>query len=150
MKKYQKPLPTTYLFIYLTIAIILTLLLPSLKLIHPPFTYLGIPFIVFGLWLTFWVDIILKKKKTAVKPQEKPSTLIIDGPFRFSRHPMYLGFVGWLLGLAILTGNLAFFLAPIAMLITFAILFIPYEEMKMEETFGLKYREYKKRVRQWL
>ena len=150
MSKGKKILPPVYLLAYLTLAAGLFLLFPGLKIIRPPCTYLGIPLIIFGLWLTFWVDWLLKVEKTTVKPQEKPSALIIKGVFRFSRHPMYLGFVFWLLGLAILLGNLLAFLAPLMMFITFEKIFIPCEERILEEVFGEKYRKYKAQVRKWL
>ncbi|MBL7159631.1 isoprenylcysteine carboxylmethyltransferase family protein [Candidatus Microgenomates bacterium] len=142
--------PPTYLFIYIVVTVVLVLLFPFLKIIYPPYTYLGVPLIILGLCLTFWVDWLLKKKKTAVKPLESPSVLIAEGIFRLSRHPMYLGFVFWLLGLAILSGNLMAFVAPMAMFITFEKVFIPYEEKILEEIFGEKYRNYKKRARKWL
>jgi protein-S-isoprenylcysteine O-methyltransferase Ste14 len=63
---------------------------------------------------------------------------------------MYVGFVSWLLGLAILSGNLLAFIAPVAMFVTFERVFIPAEEESLEKTFGEKYKNYKKRVRKWL
>lgn len=150
MKELIKITPPVYLFLYLGMAVVLVLLFPFLKIIHSPFTFLGIPLIVFGLWLTFWVDWLFKKKETTVKPDKEASVLMTQGVFCFSRHPMYLGFVSWLLGLAILSGNLAAFFAPIALFFTFEIIFIPYEEETIERIFGGKYREYKKHVRQWL
>jgi protein-S-isoprenylcysteine O-methyltransferase Ste14 len=128
----------------------LVLLFPNLKLIHPPFTYLGIPLIVLGVYLIFKVDSLLKKKQTTVKPFGKPTTFIIEGPFRFSRHPMYLGFIAWFAGFAILLGNLLAFLTPIATLITLDKIFIPQEEKNLEKAFGKKFQDYQKRVCRWL
>ncbi|GAG51601.1 unnamed protein product [marine sediment metagenome] len=150
MEKLAKIDPPAYLFACLVISIVLVLIFPSLKVIHSPYTYFGIPLIIFGLWLTFWIDWLLKKEKTTVKPWGKPTILITDGIFRLSRHPMYLGFVFWLLGLAILLGNLMAFFSPLAMFLIFEKVFIPYEEKNLEKTFGEKYRNYKKQVRKWL
>ncbi len=149
MKK-TKILPPTYFLTYIIAAIVLDFLLPYFKIIPIPYNFLGLPLIFVGMALAIWADRLFKKRKTTVKPFEKPSLFITEGPFRFSRHPMYLGFVLTLFGLAFGLGNIVAFLAPVAMFITFELLFIPQEEKSMEKTFGQEYLEYKKRVRQWL
>ncbi|MDD5173200.1 MAG: methyltransferase, partial [Patescibacteria group bacterium] len=63
--------------------------------------------------MNIWTDNIFKKGKTTVKPHEKPSTLIVSGPFRLSRHPMYLGMAAILFGVSILLGSLTLFIFPI-------------------------------------
>ena len=103
-----------------------------------------------GIWLNIWADGLFKRKNTTVKPYEKSSFLVLEGSFRFSRHPMYLGMVIGLLGVAVLLGSLIVFLALIAFLLTMHIIFIPFEEKALEETFGQEYLDYKKRVRCWL
>jgi len=142
--------PPTYFLIYLVLTIGLHFILPLIQLIHTPYRYSGILLIGIGLWLNLWADGLFKKKNTTVKPSKKSSVLILEGPFRFSRHPMYLGMVIALLGVAIILGSLIAFLIPIAFFITMQIAFIPYEEKAMEETFGEQYLDYKNHVRCWL
>jgi protein-S-isoprenylcysteine O-methyltransferase Ste14 len=103
-----------------------------------------------GIGLNLWADKLFKKENTTVKPFLDPSALLSEGPFRFSRHPMYLGMVIALAGIAMVLGSLTAFLAPLAFFITMEIIFIPIEEKAMENIFGQKYLDYKKRVRQWL
>lgn len=43
-----------------------------------------------------------------------------------------------------------FFLAALALFLTLKATFIPYEEKKMEETFGEAYQQYQRQVRRWL
>lgn len=93
---------------------------------------------------------MFKQKNTTVKPFEKSSGLITEGPFRFSRHPMYLGFVSILFGLAIFLGSITPFLAPMLMFVTLEEKFIPQEEKNLEKIFGKKYRNYKHSVRKWI
>ncbi len=97
-----------------------------------------------------WADGLFKRKNTTVKPFEKSSALILEGPFRFSRHPMYLGMVIALLGVAIILGSLITFLVPIAFFVSMQIVFIRHEEKALEQTFGQEYLDYKNRVRSWL
>ncbi|MCK4532496.1 hypothetical protein KAU39_01815, partial [bacterium] len=53
-------------------------------------------------------------------------------------------------GIKIFSGGILFiFLIPVAFFIAMNIIFIPYEEKAMEETFGREYLNYKNRVRRW-
>jgi len=91
-------MPPTYFFILLFLSIALHFLFPIKKVIFPPYTYLGFVLIVFGAVVNIWSDLLLKKKKTTVKPYGKPTTLITSGPFRISRNPQYLGFAAIIIG----------------------------------------------------
>ncbi len=149
MKK-SKLEPPSYFLICLALAIGLNFVLPVMRLIYAPYKYIGILLLGIGIWLNIWADNLFKKKNTTVKPYEKSSALVLEGPFRFSRHPMYLGMVVALLGVAVILGSLISFFSPIAFFITIQIAFIPLEEKAMEQTFGQKYLDYKNRVRCWL
>lgn len=142
--------PPTYFLICLVLIIGLHFILPIMQIIHAPYRFIGIIFIGIGLWLNLWADGLFKRGNTTVKPFRKSSVLILEGPFRFSRHPMYLGMVIALLGMAIILGSLVTFLPPIALFITMQMAFIRYEEKAMEETFGEEYLDYKNHVRCWL
>ena len=148
--KQSKLLPPTYFFIYLLLTIGLHFILPLMQIIHTPYRFIGILLLVIGIWLNIWADGLFKRKNTTVKPFEKSSALILEGPFKFSRHPMYLGMVIALLGVAIILGSLITFLVPIAFFISMQIVFIRHEERALEQTFGQKYLDYKNRVRSWL
>ena len=150
MGKPKKPLPPTYFIILLLLSIGLHFVFPIKKLIFPPYTYLGFAFIIFGGAINIWADILLKKKRTTVKPYENPTQLITSGPFRVSRNPQYSGFTAILLGVAINHGTLITFVAPIAFVVLMRLLFIPSEEKNLERIFGKEYLDYKKRVRRWL
>ena len=98
----SKFLPPTYFIVLLLLSIGLHFIFPIKKLIFPPYTYLGFAFIVFGGVVNIWTDLLLKRKKTTVKPYENPTELITSGPFRISRNPQYLGFASIILGVAIM------------------------------------------------
>jgi len=147
MKK--KIMPTTYLLVLLLLSIGLHFVFPIKKIIHSPYTYLGIIFIIFGSILNIWADNMFKKSKTPVKPHETPTSLEVSGPFRISRHPMYLGGVAILLGAAVIMGSIITFVFPILFLILMEIIFIPFEEKNLERVFGEKFLDYKKKARRW-
>ena len=143
-------LPHTYWFVLLLAAIALHFLLPLVQLIDWPYRWIGVLLILLSGWMTIWADQIFKRRKTTIKSFDKPLVMVTDGPFRISRHPIYLFMTTILLGVAVLLGSLTAFIAPVAMFFIFQMIFIPLEERLMEETFGQEYRDYKKRVRKWI
>lgn len=91
-------------------------------------------------------------KRTGQSPVPwKPSPeLILKGPYRFTRNPMYLGVTLFELGLGLAVNNLwiSLFAAP-ALLIVHFIAVRP-EERYLSEKFGESYRVYVARVRRYL
>jgi protein-S-isoprenylcysteine O-methyltransferase Ste14 len=81
----------------------------------------------------------------------KPSPeLILQGPYRFTRNPMYLGLTCIQTGLGLGTGNAWIaLLAPIALLIVHVIAVRPEEEY-LTGKFGQSYRDYCLRVRRYI
>ena len=142
----KRVLPTTYFVLALALSTGLHFLLPIVQLIHSPYRYFGLVLIACGAWLTLWADGLFKKEGTEIKPFDKPSVLVVRGPFRFSRNPMYLGLLG---GAAVLLGSLASFLPAVAFLVLMHVVFIRYEEDAMQATFGRSYAAYCNRVRRW-
>ncbi|AKB25158.1 Putative protein-S-isoprenylcysteine methyltransferase [Methanosarcina sp. MTP4] len=104
-----------------------------------------------GISLNIWTDLIFKKEATTVKPHEEPSKLITAGPFRISRHPMYLGMTLILFGLPLIfSGPATAFVFPVAFAMAMELLFIPFEEANCEKIFKNSYIDYKKDVRRWI
>jgi protein-S-isoprenylcysteine O-methyltransferase Ste14 len=146
----RKAIPPTYFWLMLVLMIGTHLLFPIKMMITPPFTYFGMIFIFFGILSNIWTDILFKKSRTTVKPHEIPSTLLKSGPFRISRHPMYLGMTAILLGAAFLSGALSSFIFPVFFALAMELLFIPVEERNLEKVFGDEYGQYKRTVRRWV
>jgi protein-S-isoprenylcysteine O-methyltransferase Ste14 len=75
--------------------------------------------------------------------------MVTDGPYRFSRNPIYTGGTVGLLGLALLLDTatgvaVVVGLALLAHNLTLA------EERYLEAKFGDQWREYRSRVRRWI
>jgi protein-S-isoprenylcysteine O-methyltransferase Ste14 len=81
----------------------------------------------------------------------KPSPeLILRGPYRFTRNPMYLGLTCIQAGLGLVTGNgWITVLAPVALLMVHFIAVRP-EERYLTGKFGSSYRDYCHRVRRYI
>jgi protein-S-isoprenylcysteine O-methyltransferase Ste14 len=110
----------------------------------------GIPVAALGFAIMFWGWKLFHNRGTSVCPFDPSTYFVREGPFRFTRNPMYLGMTLILLGIAFAAGTPPVFLTPLAFFLTLNKVFIPYEEKKMEETFGEDYLDYKRRVRRWV
>ena len=131
--------------------VVLNLLYPVDIRIPFPYNLCGLLLIVLGLMLNIWANFTLlgKISLTEREPFHTPSALVVGGPYRFSRNPVYLSVLFLCLGAAILFGSLTLFIILIALFIIFQLWFIGWEEKKLEEVFGEEYVKYKKRVRRW-
>jgi len=102
----SKLMPPSYFNVCLIIGFLLFLLFPINLGIAKPYNYLGTLLVAFGIVINLWTDKLIKKFETTVKPYKKPSYLITNGPFRISRHPMYLGMASILFGGALIFDSL--------------------------------------------
>jgi len=130
---------------YLSTYLINPIKFPNIEIIGGLILFLGVATAVLAI-------ILFKKEKTTVNPMkpEETTTLITTGIFSITRNPMYLGlffvtfstvlFFGSWFGIIILM----FFVWYIT---KFQI--IP-EEEAMEKLFGVKYDEYRQKVRRWI
>ena len=113
---------------------------------------LSIGVFISGLMILVSAVSLFKKKETTVNPMspEKASSLVVDGVFKYTRNPMYLGMSVVLLSISIqfnLIGGLLIVCLFVAYITIFQI--IP-EEEAMEENFGEEYLSFKKRTRRWI
>jgi len=146
----KKILPPTHFYIYLVISIILHYTVPLIQIFNYPYYLIGFLFFIIGTGLNIWADILLKKQKTTVKPNEKPTALIETGAFKISRNPMYLGLAVILFGAGFILGSVTSFVGVILFVAAMEMAFIPQEEKMLLEQFGEKYQVYKKKVRRWI
>lgn len=88
--------------------------------------------------------------RTTPIPYRRPATLVMWGPYRFSRNPMYLAGTLIYLGVAGLRGVFwAVLLLPIVLIVLDRFV-IPQEESILRAAFGVAYERYCARVRRWL
>ena len=142
--------PPVLALLIIIISAVLHFTYPIKQLIYFPYNLLGITGLVIGFWILAWGKKTFGKLDTPLSPGEKPKNLVTSGPFKFTRNPMYLGFVIFLLGVAVLFGSLVAFISPVIFFLIIHFAFIPFEEKLMEKTFGKKYLDYKRNVRKWI
>lgn len=148
--KRQAVLPPTYLWIAIIVMVVIHFLFPLKRIIPFPWDLFGLLPLALGAALNIIADQAFRAAKTTVKPFQESAALVTDGVYRISRHPMYLGFVLILLGLAILLGSLT----PCLIVPVFAFVmdrvFIVVEERMLTEKFGQAWLDYKVEVRRWV
>lgn len=84
-------------------------------------------------------------------PGNQPATAMVRfGPYRFSRNPIYLAFVVFQLGLALLVNSLALVITLLPAFGIIALVVIPREERYLMQQFPVEYAAYKSSVRRWL
>ena len=113
-------------------------------------TLIGYACLGFGVGLMVWAYRLIQQSGTTIIPAEKPTVFVAEGPYKFTRNPMYLAAGLFTFGLAVLMGTLPFYLVWIGMFLVLNFIHIPFEEKQLEEAFGGTYRDYKTRVRRWI
>ena len=109
--------------------------------------------VVGGLaWLALdgWASFRFRQAGTPVIPFKPSTALVVDGPYRLSRNPIYLGMAALYVALAFMLGIMWALLFLPFVLIAVDRLIIAREEPYLERKFGQDYLEYKKRVRRWI
>lgn len=116
-----------------------------------PYNLFGLPIILCGLALAVVAKKLFQKLKTNVMTFDYPGVLVAEGPFRYSRNPMYLGFVISLAGFAVLLGGaVSSFVLTMLFLIVTDRWYVAFEEKMMIKKFGKDYEEYCQNVRRWI
>jgi protein-S-isoprenylcysteine O-methyltransferase Ste14 len=103
-----------------------------------------------ALALEVWSLRTLKNKKTTIWPHRSSSSLAVNGPYRFSRNPIYIAHVTFTLGIGLLVAS------PFIVLLTPLLAFgdqklaIEPEERHLLAKFGEDFRTYLLQTPRWL
>ena len=83
-------------------------------------------------------------------PVASPPRLVVSVCYRYVRNPIYVGFLGVLLGEALLFGSRGLLEYALIAWAVGAAAVRWYEEPRLAREFGAEYREYRRAVRAWL
>jgi protein-S-isoprenylcysteine O-methyltransferase Ste14 len=83
-------------------------------------------------------------------PFDPPRRLVIRGPYRFVRNPMYIGAILALLGVALFYRSFSILIYAGAFFLATHLFVVFYEEPTLRQTFGGEYEAYFRQVRRWL
>ena len=143
-------LPPLWLAGFCALAWVIAKALPLITLPGSVGLASGVALMLGGFGLVGWSAMWFLRKKTTIEPHHKPQSLIIEGPYRLSRNPIYLAMlmilVGWVFYLcALLPLVLPFIFARIL-----TTRFVLPEEAALREAFGAEAEQYMDATRRWL
>lgn len=114
-------------------------------------SFLAIPLWLIGsltvLWC-FWAFTF--KGRGTPDPTNPPKELVVTGPYRYVRNPIYVGVVFIFLGHFLWFGYWALLIYPALAFIGVHFFVVLYEEPTLKRRFGASYEEYLKSVPRWV
>ena len=111
---------------------------------------LGLVLALLGVGWTAWAAWALRRAGTPVALRAEPRVFVDTGPYRFGRHPMYLGTTVAIAGAAVALGSPLLLLASGVFWLVVARLHVPCEEAMLRRRFGGWYSDYAADVRRWI
>ena len=147
MKKIPPPF---YAFIGIGLQYVLDRFMPLVRFDSAESQMTAAGFGIVAFVLMVWAIGSFLVRRTTVIPHGTPSALVIRGPYRFTRNPMYLGLALFLCGSGLWFGSVAPLVVPVLFGMLITRLFIRMEEQVLQTQFGAAYTDYKKRVGRWL
>ncbi|PZR55835.1 MAG: isoprenylcysteine carboxyl methyltransferase [Candidatus Meridianibacter frigidus] len=143
------PPPLLYL-IGLVAGILLGRLLPGTLPRTPLAVAVAVAFILIGLPLMSFARGLFLKRGTNVNPTRPSTVLVTDGPYRYTRNPMYVGVAAIYVGIALIFLSLWALILLVPILIIIRYFVIAKEERYLLGVFGDEYRSFAHRVRRWI
>jgi len=150
-------IPIVWTFLVLVILIVLPWTISKLghqygwhQSVPSKWNLIGLIAVVIGLSTYIWCLVFhFKSYRESVRIGFSPPYLVVEGPYRYSRNPMYVsGLLVWC-GWMIFYGNETVFIGLALLWSAFTFRVIPNEERQLETLFGDEYRAYKKSVGRW-
>ncbi len=111
---------------------------------------IGIAILVVAGAIIPFVIIRYKKVKTPFDVRKPASTLVTDGPNRYSRNPGYLALTLLYLGIGFILNNIWILILVVPVVLIMDLWIIRSEERHLEAVFGEQYLRYKSAVRRWV
>ena len=120
------------------------------RVVPPVYHVPGAIMFLAGLGFMSWAYRLFVKHGTPVKHSEVPCKFVTEGPYRWTRNPMYVGGIVMFFGIALLIGSWPFLVVPVVLFYILDKIYIPWEERIMEELFKDEYKEYFKKTQRWV
>ncbi len=151
MDKFKNKIPPTILtLLFLVFNYILSF--NSLKIEIPYKYFFTTLLLILGLYIIIRSSRLFAKAKTSLDPLRpfKSTSLITNDIYKYSRNPMYFGYLLILLSSSVYLGNvISIIIIPLFIFIIHFIQIKP-EEETLKDLFGPTYDEYLSKVRRWI
>ena len=114
------------------------------------FTVIGGPLVVVAVLTIMWCARLLREHHTPIQAYRPAAALVTDGPYFYSRNPIYAGYVALVFGLGLVLGSWTVtLLAPLVAVALHFLSVLP-EERHLQQKFGERYDEWAAETPRWL
>jgi len=110
----------------------------------------GALFIMGGLLLGWCVREFYVAGRGTLAPWAPPQRLVVSGPYRYTRNPMYIAVAMILAGWAVLYGSAALLVYALLTGIAFQLRVVFGEEPRLARAFGAAWASYRGQTKRWL
>ena len=128
---------------------VLAALLPLVQFDPGWATPIGWTLIALGFGLVVWSAWWFRRKRTTIEPRERPTALIVEGPYRINRNPIYTGMAVALVGIGFMLGALSAVLPALTFPFVIGRRFVRGEEAVLRKAFGAEAEHYFAATRRW-
>jgi protein-S-isoprenylcysteine O-methyltransferase Ste14 len=112
---------------------------------------LAVPLWLTGTLLILYCSIdIIRRGRGTPAHLDPPKTLLVTGPYRHVRNPIYLGSVLVQLGTILWFGSLLLIPYVLLFIVAYQVLIVFFEEPFLHRRFGAAYEEYVRKVPRWI
>ncbi|MBP6931353.1 MAG: isoprenylcysteine carboxylmethyltransferase family protein [Candidatus Pacebacteria bacterium] len=136
-------------FVPVILGMILDYILPNYSFNNSTLHAVGFWIIIVSSLLIYWAQSTTgkSKKKMFEKGEQRE---FARGPYKYNRNPTYVGLVAMTFGLGLVMGSIFVTALVVVSALFSKFVFLPREEKILELKYGQIYRDYKKKVKNWL
>lgn len=142
--------PPIVALMFILIAYFLGRFAPLPSTAPPILQYLGLALTFVGFLLGVAAFMEFRRARTTLDPHGSTKQLVTSGIYRFTRNPIYLGFLLMVIGLPLNSGLYWGLVMALFYVLTMNRLIIQHEEAYLERKFGKTYTSYASHVRRWV
>lgn len=110
---------------------------------------MGGAIVLLGAALGAWALLAFRRARTTWHPHGGTTAIVAEGPYEFTRNPMYVALTLGYVGFAFIVGSLGALLTLPGVLLWMSGRVIAREETYLRRKFGPAYEQYARRVRRW-
>lgn len=142
--------PTGFLLAWALCGLGLQRIVPLTLPLLPDLGFLGKSMALMGVLLFAWAGLEFRRYKTTLQHRRATTSLIVSGPFRLTRNPIYVALALVLLGMGVEYGNPWWLMLTVPFVVALHWFTILPEEAYLERVFGDEYRSYSSHVNRWI
>ncbi len=131
------------------LGVVFDIFIPADIFTHNSYQSIGVILIFLGSMIVYWAQ-STSGNYNENNPKHKNKSFFYRGPYKYSRNPTHFGLFIMTLGLALVINSLFSVIFIIMACFLTKIFFVKKQERILERKYGETYRDYKKKVKNWI